>query len=175
MRPPLPSPLFPRDLQPPRGTSGSLTIRINVIPKAEIRSEKDDWSARIAAEKCRRSSSLFSRDSLASRLYGFWPVSISQSRGRRVALSNGGGRSTTIALVGSMIGTKVDDASLLRARRGKTFRDGGAGEVEGKEAEKRVKKRKVRERERGRYDKNEKEKGDARIYLDGRNGLLRSS
>lgn len=47
-----------------------------------------------------------------------------------------------------MIGTKVDDASLLRARRGKTFRDGGAGEVEGKEAEKRVKKRKVRERER---------------------------
>lgn len=65
-----------------------------------------------------------------------------------------------------MIGTKVDDASLLRARRGKTFRDGGAGEVEGKEAEKRVKKRKVRERERGRYDKNEKEKGDARIYLD---------
>lgn len=74
-----------------------------------------------------------------------------------------------------MIGTKVDDASLLRARRGKTFRDGGAEEVEGKEAEKRVKKRKVRERERGRYDKNEKEKGDARIYLDGRNGLLRSS
>lgn len=27
------------------------------------------------------------------------------------------------------------------ARRGKTFRDGGAGEVEGKEAEKRVKKK----------------------------------
>lgn len=48
-------------------------------------------------------------------------------------------------------------------------------EVEGKEAEKRVKKRKMGERERERYDKNEKEKGDARIYLDGRNGLLWSS
>ena len=56
--------------------------------------------------------------------------------------------------------------------RGKTFRDGGAGEMEGKEAEKRVKKkgRGEREREKERYDKNEKERGDARIYLDGRNG-----
>lgn len=59
--------------------------------------------------------------------------------------------------------------AFFLARRGKTFRDGGAGEVEGKEAEKRVKKKRWK-RERERYDKNEKEKGDARIYLDGRNG-----
>lgn len=31
--------------------------------------------------------------------------------------------------------------AFFLARRGKTFRDGGAGEVEGKEAEKRVKKK----------------------------------